>query len=159
VRVAIVGEAPSRETRGLPPFSGRSGSRLARLAELDPGALGDHFLLVNLLSGWPGQCGKGSAFPVRRAARAADRVLPMIMAEGVALVVLAGRRVQAALGLGGPGRPFLEWDHFAPWSQAGFSHAVLPHPSGVNHWWNDPANEALAGRFLRSLVEGGGPGP
>lgn len=26
------------------------------------------------------------------------------------LVVLAGRRVQAALGLGGPGRPFLEWE-------------------------------------------------
>ena len=152
MRVAIVGEAPSRETRGMPPFSGKSGARLAQLAGLEPDALGDAFLLVNLLRGWPGQCGKGSAFPVPRGARAGDRVLPMLMAERVALVVLAGRRVQAALGFGDADRPFLEWDHFAPWSPRGFSHAVLPHPSGVNHWWNDPANETAARAFLRPLA-------
>ena len=26
-------------------------------------------------------------------------------------------------------------------------------PSGLNRWWNDPANQAAAGAFLRGLVD------
>lgn len=32
---------------------------------------------------------------------------------------------------------------------------VLPHPSGVNRWWNDPANLEAARAFLLRALEGG----
>ena len=30
---------------------------------------------------------------------------------------------------------------------------VVPHPSGVNTWYNDPANVDIARRFLREAVK------
>jgi hypothetical protein len=39
--------------------------------------------------------------------------------------------------------PFLRWHGGV---------AILPHPSGVNHWYNDPRNVARARRFLRSAL-------
>ncbi len=29
---------------------------------------------------------------------------------------------------------------------------VMPHPSGIVRWYNDPTNVARASRFLRRLV-------
>ncbi len=31
--------------------------------------------------------------------------------------------------------------------------AVIPHPSGLNRWWNDPENRAAAGRFVRQTIQ------
>lgn len=30
--------------------------------------------------------------------------------------------------------------------------AYIPHPSGLNRWWNEPGNADRAGQFLRDLV-------
>jgi hypothetical protein len=36
----------------------------------------------------------------------------------------------------------------------GFDVAVIPHPSGVNHWWNDPANRRRFAEFAKRTLHG-----
>lgn len=62
------------------------------------------------------------------------------MADEYLHVVLLGRRVARAFGLQDQ-RLFDFVDHVA----------VMPHPSGRSHWWNDPGNERRARAFMRSL--------
>jgi hypothetical protein len=45
--------------------------------------------------------------------------------------------------------PFFRWtEPFGPASLL----AVAPHPSGISHWWNEPANVRRAKRFWRALA-------
>lgn len=149
----LVGEAPSRDTEGRPPFSGRSGRRLAELLGED---LDEAFLLENLLQRWPGPAssGKGSAFPLGPARKSARRLVREYRGRRF---VLVGWRVAAAFGVpvhvARPLRWYGDWAHSLDGSGAGAgSFAVLPHPSGVNLWWNDPANVERARRFLREAA-------
>lgn len=139
MKPAIVGEAPSMRTSR--PFAGRSGERLAELAGTSLEALRDRYRLVNLLGYWPGPnaSGKGSAFPMQEARPAAATLR---LASGS---LLCGRRVAAAFGLARA--PYLEW-----LSVDGRQVAVIPHPSGVCRWWNDPENVARARAFLREAA-------
>lgn len=144
MRPLLVGEAPARTTVGARPFTGRTGARLARLAGVDD--LSDAFDAVNLLDRWPGpDSGNGSSFPPAAGRAAAARFLERRRRRPV---VLAGRRVAAAFGLAR--QPYLEWTRLPN----GAPCAVLPHPSGVCRWWNDPANVEAASRFLRETVAG-----
>lgn len=94
---------------------------------------------MNLLAEFPGKSGKGDAFPIALARARAARM--RLGGE----VVLLGRHVARAFGA--QGAPFLEWfDLRGAWA------AVVPHPSGVNHWWNDPANTNRAAVFLAGLL-------
>ena len=139
VKPLIVGEAPSMRTSR--PFAGRSGERLAELAGTSLESIRDRFRLVNLLGHWPGPdaSGKGSAFPMEQARPAAATLrLP-----GGSL--LCGRRVAAAFGLANA--PYFAWRDVD-----GRRVAVIPHPSGVSRWWNDPANVDAARSFLREQV-------
>jgi hypothetical protein len=125
----VLGEAPSRTSAA--PFEG---SRLGLYLGADPAG---RFELANLLDAWPGPAGKGSAFPLAEARAAAD-----LLDLGGRRVILCGWRVAAALDFRAPA--YLRWrDH------RGARMAVLPHPSGVNRWWNDPGNRRRARRFLR----------
>ena len=60
-------------------------------------------------------------------------------------VVMAGRGVAAAFGIRRV--PYLTWVQ-----HRGMTTAILPHPSGVNRWYNDPRNKRAAERFLRSII-------
>lgn len=126
------------------PFAGASGERLARLAGVGPEVLRDRFRLVNLLRYWPGPepGGKGSAFPMGEAREAARR---LGLADGS---LLCGRRVAAAFGLARA--PYLEWV-----SIGARRVAVIPHPSGVCRWWNEPSNLRAARRFLEEAARAG----
>lgn len=136
-RVALVGEAPSRSSGPDPFVGGRSGRRLRELGlDLDAVAL------YNLLPAWPGSAGKGSRFRVPDARGPALELLPALAAH--ARVVVAGKRAAAALGFR---EPYLVWAE----GPTGGRWAVLPHPSGVNRWWNDGDNVDAAARFLRKL--------
>lgn len=42
-----------------------------------------------------------------------------------------------------------EWDCTRP---GGIYYAVAPHPSGLSHWWNDPANVERARAFYVDLL-------
>jgi uracil-DNA glycosylase len=186
-KILFVGQAPSRDTEGGPPFSGRSGRRLASLCGLAHSDLPKMFDLANLLDRWPGKAGKGDAFPLEEARAGAAR----LDLSGRPLVVLVGRNVARAFGAGGaayfepislqhvsavgadvkynPRR--VAWqsaDRPSPTvlqgGQSGGAAGlvqvervpavVVPHPSGVNRWWNCPENEARAKEFLTSLLPG-----
>lgn len=134
MKTLLVGEAPARTTVGARPFTGRTGDRLAELAGLE--RLRDGFDAVNLLDRWPGPAGpKGSAFPLALARPAAEALRPRIRRRRV---ILVGRRVASAFRLAS--LPYLTWEGQV---------AVLPHPSGVCRWWNEPENVELAAEFLR----------
>lgn len=137
MRATIVGEAPGRRGNRT-PLDGPAGDRLARLAGMaDRGELLQRFDAVNLLGRWPGSSGKGAAWPRERSRRAARR-RPL---RGVC--VLLGLRVAGAYGLEALG--------FYEWLDTGRALAVaIPHPSGVNHLYNDPAHRLLAGQALRA---------
>lgn len=132
-RVMLIGEAPGR-TPGL-PFEGRCGTFLYRLAGVHPRKA---FECRNVLAGYPGPCGCGADFPLAEARQEAAG----IVLDGVAL--LCGKRVAAAFGV----QPiyFLR-------QQVGTAEVyVIPHPSGVNRWYNSLSNRRRAARFLRRFV-------
>jgi hypothetical protein len=72
---------------------------------------------------------------------------------------LAGRRV-ILLGCGvahafGFARfPVLTWTTVR-WGGLDTRVSIVPHPSGVNTWWNDADNIEAASRFLRAAVAHG----
>jgi hypothetical protein len=98
---------------------------------------------VNVLRAYPGPEGdKGDAFPLDEARRASARLYRRLKGRRV---LVAGKRVAAAFGMRAE---YLEWvDH-----EAGFEAVVIPHPSGVNRWWNEPKNRRRFRRFARDLV-------
>lgn len=141
-RVLLVGQAPARGADDLPAFSGRSGDRLRRLLgglpEEDFKARFDAF---NVLPRWPGKAGKGDRFPLDVAKAIASRCR-----------LRAGR----VLLFGGAAAAFGVGSRFRWVSTDAGLVAGLPHPSGVNRWWNEEANRAEAGAFFAELVESAG---
>lgn len=140
MKPVLIGEAPARTTVGRPPFHGRSAARLARLAGVDD--LRDAFELANLLDRWPGpERGKGSAFPLALARESAAELAPRLRGRRA---IFVGRRVATAFRVR---LPYLTWRAVVAAGVPTMA-AVLPHPSGVNHFWNDPASVELARAFL-----------
>lgn len=136
----LVGEAPSRTSDPAVPFSGRSGDRLR---ELLGRPLEDAFEIRNLLAEWPGAAAKGSAWDRGAARERAVEITRLDWYRG-RLLVAVGRRVARAFAL--PALPYLEV------VGEKYPAAVLPHPSGVDRWFNDPQNVEAARAFLRSLA-------
>ena len=122
---------------------------------------------VNLLEDYPGPAGKGSAFPIVETRLSARRLVDVLAAgprftdSGTctakwafggrlfalpSLVILCGARVGQAFGLGDA-----EYFRRHRPRDMGCPAVVVPHPSGVNRWWNDAANEDSARRFLARL--------
>lgn len=123
-------------------MDGPSGRRLERLLGIEEGQLHRAARVVNLIPWWPGPSasGKGDRFPSSSARLAASRV----RLRGT--VLLAGRGVARAFGVRAP---FFEWARVGPARVA-----VIPHPSGVSRWWNEPANLERAERFMRAITGG-----
>ena len=78
MRIQFVGQAPSRETDGKPPFTGKCGQFLAELlGTTQEQMLLDHDFL-NVLDHWPGAGIKGDKFPIPEAKVAARRKLEQL---------------------------------------------------------------------------------
>lgn len=140
-RLLVVGEAPSKGSPlGAPALEGRSGAFLAKLLGFYTSrSMRARVDLVNVLSEWPGGSGNGSRFPVGEAKQVASK---MEVKAGHA--ILLGR---AACAFGVPR------GYFRPVELPGRGQTVfwrVPHPSGVNRWWNDKGNLELATRFFDS---------
>jgi len=154
VKPLFVGQAPSESLPvGARALSGRSGRRLASLAGLTL----DEFLAaadtVNVFDAFTGKAGKkGDAFPLAEARHRAD-VLRRANADRET-VVLLGSLVAAAFDLDELADAPCSWYHGAGDStqRVGF----LPHPSGIDRWYNDAANVKRAARFVRSALGLGG---
>lgn len=144
MRPLLVGEAPARTTSpGWPAFYGRQRSarvlwQLGFRVSRAPGRPGNTDAM-NLLDRYPGE-----SWPENAARRQATRLL-MRGLDGRKAVVLVGRRVAAAFDA--EDRPWLEWfDLF------GRRAAVMPHPSGLNRWWNEVRNYEAARVFAGKLL-------
>jgi len=118
----------------------RSGKFLAELAGVRDVRRFAH--TVNLIGRFPGKdrWRKGDRFPIGRAKRAAAR----LELSGFKRVVLVGRYVAKAFDQ--KDRPFLRW---FPLDDA--KAVIIPHPSGVNHWWGKSQNRRRARRVLRAI--------
>lgn len=139
----LIGEAPSKNEHPPTPLEGRIGRRLAEYAGISFEDFLERFERMNLLAVRQDTKEKGFEFD-------ADQARINAMRLDIApnrTVVLLGHRVARAFGLrnatyfklydGGQGRSLY----------------VIPHPSGVNRWWNDVENQIEAARFMRSLAK------
>jgi hypothetical protein len=64
------------------------------------------------------------------------------------LLILLGGRVCHAFGIGRP--VWLKCYSTEIWQPV----LAVPHPSGLNRWWNDPANTERAARLLSAVARG-----
>ena len=87
-----------------------------------------------------------------RARSNADRILDQLC-EGREIIVV-GRRAAQAFGL--EHADFLS-SHEIETEFGMVPIHLAPHPSGKNHWWNDPQNRWQAARFLRGIVRRAAP--
>lgn len=135
--IIFVGEVTNPP--GLEPrlaLTGSSGQRLARLA-------GVHFpayLRMTRLNIDP----SGTSDRATRAATA--RMIEDHWGSGDCIVML-GQEVQKAFGFKAELPPY---DRVL--GASGVTLVAFPHPSGRNHYWNDPDNEATAARHLQDLI-------
>lgn len=128
--ILVIGEAP-----------GAKGTRdMVEALYQKTGVLLEDAAHRNLLGEWPGREGKGSAFPLEHARARARRFR---IRKDVGTVVLLGKRLAAAFGL--------DVNYFEPALRNSRRWVVVPHPSGVNTWWNDVENRVRAMRFLEAL--------
>lgn len=110
---------------------------------------------MNLSDRWPGADPRGgSLFPTfDLEAWLGKELAPRIDARSADHLsfVLAGQRVARSLGVV---QPYLKPAAVCFWrfSNRLFPAVVIPHPSGVNRYWNDPAAKELAARSLKAFV-------
>lgn len=152
-RCLMIGQAPgpSRDPR---PLVGACGGRLADLAGIgQPGGhelrLSVYFDRANVLDEYlgPHPNGGGDWFPMPVARAAANKMRAAISAYPY--VVFIGAATAEAFG---HKAPFFRWDYGSSGAADTPSVAIVPHPSGVNRWWNEPANPLAAAYFLQELV-------
>lgn len=138
----LIGEAPAPSAKkGDPAFSSRSGDRLTKLLGC---SLFDVFETVNLLQEYPGSDEKGSRFPFGVAKEAATKLL--VEVDRDRHLILAGKRVAAAFGMENA-----KYFHTVTLKPVPIQITVIPHPSGVNFWWNKPENVEFAKGWLKAL--------
>jgi hypothetical protein len=178
MRPVLVGIAPSRpgaEGQPLTSLGGAStGATLAGLAGLSNMDYLRRFDRVNLCPSV-----QPSTIPLRLGRDNAMNLAGSLLRGR--RVVLLGANVLACFGLGKefgssnqgfgtlahmtPNVPYMAWfpENGRPATgYAGFKlgmslpfhWAVLPHPSGRNRWYNDPANREAARAFMTELAEG-----
>ena len=150
MRILAVGEAPSRERFEVARESQQALASLRkRIDDLVPSSWIDwsDWTFVNLFQRPMPREGKGSMFPLEEARRQANTIMRFLRStpeEEYDLVVLVGKRVAKAFGIDGA-----VYFGAYTWSPHGPTYYVVPHPSGVNRWWNDPVNRE---RFKKWLV-------
>lgn len=161
-KTILVGEAPPKSRmRDSPtslPFSGSAGRRLSELIGQD---VTQAFETRNLIPEWPGQSHHGSLFPIVKARSGVVELLRTLPFNPPARLIFAGGRVAKAFKLGN--LSMLEWRQIkvgfrgAPggnhWFEKRLWVAKIPHPSGVNRWWNEPGAEDQVREFLLAELE------
>lgn len=145
----MIGQAPARTGDPRKPCTGPPFERLARIAGAQTHREVLRFFAcfdrINLLTEYHGKAGRGDAFPRALAKEAAAVIAPYLSGRTVLLV---GKNVAWAFGL--TLVDYLEWYDvaYAPWRRV----VVIPHPSGINRWWNEESNREEARRFFRDLL-------
>ena len=152
MKTLIIGQAPAKDTVGQPTFSGKSGPKFAELLGVEHSRLWDVFDVVNLIDYYPGppddKTKRGDAFPMKEARLIANG---MVKAMSRRTVVFVGKNVARAFRVAS--LEYFEWfvTSLAPDDQGFYKFCVVPHPSGISHFWNDPERVERARLFMRSI--------
>lgn len=171
----VIAQAPPAPPETLPlgyqPLQGQGERRLAKLAGWrSPEHFWAVFDRVDLIGWFPGPKDRkdchnvkkgyskhnhdGHKFPTHLAKLAAGRLLnfggPLgggTSLRDYAVVILCGRKVAAAFGL----KPRAS----VPWAEESghVRFLIMPHPSGVSHFWNDGVSRHRAAAALRAALE------
>ena len=136
-KIVLIGQAPSRTGKPSRPLAS---AKLAAICGLTTGQYLKKFRRLNVFNIWPGKNGKGDAFPLARARTRAARLAKNLICGQTVFV-----GIKTAEAFSFKSAP-LRWRKFN-----GGKAAILPHPSGINRWWNDPDNKKRAKRFMRAL--------
>ena len=136
--IIFVGMNPAHQGDPDTPLEGRIGKRFAKLLQITPEQFAADFERVNL------NYLPLSSFDYEEAARRADSI---IRNKEIRKVVVCGQRVCGCFWL-----PFLPLHTKIRGGRKAYF--ILPHPSGLNRWWNDPENVVRAGESLRTFVYG-----
>lgn len=141
--IVFVGQAPSKDTVKGEAFSGRSGQTLANLLRMPKAVFLSKVRRINLVDSYPGKKGKGDAFPLPTA-----RMKALLLTERYirkrALFVFVGKNVAKAFSIKG--------EYFESGVVAGrLRWTLMPHPSGINRWWNEPENRRKAARAFNNI--------
>lgn len=150
-KIVIIGQAPSRRgaEANRAAIGGPTGLRVASLLGMDVRGYVRTFRRLNLVQDHPGKAGRGDAFPKQEAKASWEKLLPNLAGRRV---VLLGSKVADVV----IGRDRWCWcdprpiEYVIP--RLTFDCMVLPHPSGLNHYWNEPALVELARKILREFV-------
>lgn len=140
----IIGEAPGKNGDPTTPIEGRVGRRLAECAGIPFEEFLDTFDRRNLLDVQPQDSGKGAKFNVKSAGRVA-RELEKHFTLGQ-IVLLLGQRTASAFRI-------INEPYFNCTPINGARVYIVPHPSGVNTWWNSLDNELEMIRFMHRIVK------
>lgn len=153
VRPVLLGEAPSPGGDPNQPLGGRIGARLCRLMgwdfdDEDPfDILSVRFEPMNVFrtaedaDPWDQRVASAEWVNYLQG-RARARAIPFVL-------VVFGRR--AATAVGARDRPFFEWMNGQLYDSV-----ILPHPSGRNRAWNDPATGARVREALATALRKAG---
>lgn len=146
-RPIVVGQAPGRGQDEELALGGRTGSRLRKLLGIpDDPQFRREFDAFNVLPRWPGKAGKGDRFPLQTARGVAARVR-----FRTSEVLLLGRAAEA-FGVLSPPFVWVPLSGVDDLGREAFQTVVsVPHPSGVNRWWNEPGNTELALGFFADM--------
>lgn len=143
MKILIIGEAPSKNEPLPRPIEGRIGRRLADFADVSFDTFLARTERMNLLAVRQDTAEKGFEFDHVVAAERAREVVKNLEPERV--VLLLGKRVAKAAGIAK--------DYFIPcFCENGALIYVVPHPSGVNRWFNDPKNLAKMSGFMKAII-------
>jgi len=145
-RLILVGQAPNRVGNPLTPLEGRAGAELCSLFGCTMSDYLHKTVRLNVLHAWPGKAGKGDRFPKAAAKVRARKVASTFNGRQVLFVGLA---TAEAFGVD---HDALTWQSYG-WRMARgwstFKAAIVPHPSGINRWWNSARHRRAARRFMR----------
>lgn len=142
----FVGQAPSKKTVGQAALSGRSGAVLADMLDLDQVTFLNRFVRVNLNREFceKREKSRGDSFDQNEGESRAQLLLGL----GLRRFVLLGSKVSTCFGIVyEPLKLISTYD-----SPHNREFLILPHPSGLNHWYNDKKNKVAAKIALTKFV-------
>lgn len=140
-QVVIVGQAPGPGQDSVDPLSGYSGRRLADLIGISM----DEFLRftrTNLNKRCLGKVGKGDDFDMIEGRQTALG-LTLLFAYRFDFILL-GQKVSQCFGF--------PWIPLHTFERDGMRYLLVPHTSGINHWYNSPRHRRAASKALRDFA-------
>ena len=145
-RFVMIGQAPSRTGDPRTPCVEGCFKRLAEAAgaetRTDRLRFYARFVRFNVFATYRGRKGRGDRFPMAEARDRADGMRDWLRGRTVLLV---GKNVARAFRINDA--EYFEWTSEGPGERC----VVVPHPSGINRWWNKTSNRERARLFFSGL--------